>query len=814
MFWELRTSARNLLRSPGFSSAAVATFALGIGGTVAMFSIVHAVVLRPLAYPDSDRLISIREVVAKVSHLYPSIPVTAGHFDRWEKRMKSFDGIGAMTATTRNLTGSGDPERLGVVWTTVGLFSALGVQPQLGRWFTAEEGKPGGPDVVVISDSLWRRRFLADPAIVGKRIVLDGVPYEIVGVFPAGMPFPKGHELHPLVSLPRRADVFQPVRFTARDLVEHDFNYAVIARLRPGVAIDQARAEIAVHMAELGQQGEERFEVQALIEPLHSVIAGGSRQSLFVLLGAVGFVLLIVCVNVANLTLVRVNRRRRELAIRAALGASLTGLIRHSLSESLVLCCAGGLMGSLLALWIVDLVKKTAPIEVPRLDEASVDGAVLLFSLCISVLAALVSGLLPALRSAAAAPRDTLETGSRGNTEGVRGVRTRGALIGLEVALSTVLLITAGLFLRSFIKIIGVERGFDTENIVAVDLSLPTSKYQERAAANAFFRRVRDSVRDLAGVAQAGYVSILPLTLESDISMVIKEGAQHLPMVEQPVSTFRTVSPEYFPAFGIPLRRGRLFVEDGEKERVVVIGESVAARVWPGENAIGKRFARGGTDVKDPANWWRVIGVAGDVRAKGLDREPEHIVYMPYWQRGASDLSLVVRTAVHPSAVAASIRQRVWRVDPDVPVPPIRTMEKILSESVAQRKFQAILVAVFAFVAMLLASIGIYGVVAYAVAGRRAELGVRIALGATAPQLRRLIISQGMWPIAAGLGAGLPAAAAVAHLLRGFLFGVSALDPLSFSAVPLLLLAVSLLACLLPAWRAGRIDPMHALRYE
>jgi putative ABC transport system permease protein len=376
------------------------------------------------------------------------------------------------------------------------------------------------------------------------------------------------------------------------------------------------------------------------------------------------------------------------------------------------------------------------------------------------------------------------------------------------------LLVTAGLFLRSFAKTIGVDRGFDAENIAAVDLSLPAGKYRQREDANAFFRRLRDSVRELPGIVQAGYVSMLPLTAEGDISTFVKEGSQHLPFLEQPVVTYRTVSPEYFPTMGIPLRSGRLFVEDGEKERAAMISESVAARVWPGESAMGKRFVRGGNDVKDPANWWRVIGVVGDVRAKALDKEPEMIVYMPYFQRGAGNLSLVVRTAMDPNAAAAAIRERVWRVDSEVPVPPVRTMDRIVSDSVSHRRFQAILVAIFAALAMLLASIGIYGVIAYAVAGRRAELGVRVALGATAPQLHRLVIAQGMWPVAAGLAVGMLGAASVARLLRGFLFGVSALDPLSFSAVAALLLAISLAACFVPARRAGRIDPMHALRYE
>lgn len=733
-----------------------------------MFSIVNSVMLRPLNYPEPGRLVFISETIPKVSHLYPSVPATAGHLVRWQKEMRSFEGAGGIDSTTLNLTGAGEPERLGAVAMTWEFLHVLGLRPQLGRWFLAEEGKPDGSNVAILSDSLWRRRFGADPGIVGKKIQLDSKPYEVVGVTPRGMTFPRGGQLHHLVRLPERADVFVPLRFTASQIEnqEGDYNYGVVARLRKGVTLEQARAEMAVLMAAVSKENRLKVEVRAQIEPLQQALVGNAGRGLLVLLGAVGFVLLIVCVNVANLTLVRATGRRREIAIRAALGASRWQLVRHLMIESLTLALLGGALGMVAALWIVDLLVSRVPVELPRIEESAVDWGVLFYALLLCVGAAGLFGILPAWQISHALPRESLQAGSR-HTDGPRGGRLRGVLVSIEVALSTVLLVGAGLLLASFWKLMNVDRGFEVQNVVAADLSLPDSKYHEPKQRRSFFRRVLEGVEPLPGVLHAGYVSILPLTREGDISMVIKEGGPDVPLIERPITTYRKVSSGYFPSLGIPLRRGRLFTDEGEKESVAVISEGIAARVWPGQDPVGKRFQRGG-DSQSP--WWRIVGVVGDVRAKGLDKDPELMIYQPYWQRGSSDLSLVVRTSMDPDAIAAAIRQQVWRVDPDVPVPPLRTMERIVSDSVSQRRFQATLVGAFALTALLLASIG--------------------------------------------LAAGVAAAVALSQLLAGLLFQVSPLDPATFILVPVLLLMVAALACYAPARRATRTDPIEALRYE
>jgi len=805
---ELRHAFRTLGMARGFALAAVASLALGIGANVAMFSLVNAILLRPLPYPNADRLAFITTIIPKVSHLYPSVPVNASHFVRMREQMKTVDAIGTAFPMNGNLTEAGPPENLGGLGISHGFMEALGVTAQLGHWFTADEDKPGGPRMVVISDSLWRLRFSANPSILGAKIILSGRDYQVIGVAPRNLVLPHGNQLHVLLKFPARVDFFLPARFTAAQLEQENFNYAVVAALKHGATIRQAQAELDVVMASVTKDNPERVEMRGHIQPLHQTITGDARQGLVILLVAVGLVLLIVCVNVANLTLVRATGRRRDLAIRAALGASKPRLIAHSLAESFLLSVTGGTLGVLFALWIKDLVISRAPIDLPRLSETTIDGNVLAFAVALSLFTALLSGMLPALRVAAVPPQEALQSATRGNTEGPRGGRLRTSLVALEVALSTVLLICAGLLLTSFQRVLNVNRGFEAENIVSVDLALPGAKYQNRPDRWKFYKQVRDGVYTLPGIVHAGYISYLPLTNQSDLSMVDTETNQNVPMIERPIANWRPTTPAYFPAMGIALKSGRLFMDE-EAENVTVISEGLARRVWPGRNPVGEKLRRNGDN-----RWFRIVGVVGDVRSIGLDKEPPIVAYLPLWQRDSNEMTLVVRSAVDPSAIAAGLRETVWAVDRDIPVPELRTMARVISDSLAVRRFQALLVTCFAAVALLLASIGIYGIVAYSVLQRRAEIGVRLAMGATHADVMRIMLRNGMAPVAIGLVAGVVGAAATARLVSTLLFQVRALDPFTFVVVPLLLAAVGALACYVPARRVTRVDPLEALRYE
>ncbi|MBL8230380.1 MAG: ABC transporter permease [Bryobacterales bacterium] len=807
-------SIRSLAKSPGYALAAISSLALGIAGNAAMFSLVYSVMLKPLSYHEPERLMVISEFLPKFSNLYPTVPVSAGHYARIRDEAKSFEAVAALDEGNGSmaLTGSGEPERLGMVRMTHQLFDVLGVRPALGRTFTLEESREGAPNVVILSDSVWRRRFSADPAILGKRILLDGVPYEVIGVTKQRMLFPSGNQLHPLVNLPERPDIFLPLRLRQADLEnpEDNFNYAVIARLRPGSTEAAARAEFAVLFASITKRSG-KLEMYGHMRSLHSTLLGEAGPALWILMAAVGVVLLIVCVNVANLSLVRATVRSREMAIRSALGARPLQLVKQSLAESLLLSLAGGLAGVVVALWIVELLVARAPVYLPRLEETAVDRTVLLFCLGLCVATTLLFGLLPALRIASARAADVLAPGSRGNTDGPRGARLRATLVSFEVGLSAVLLICAGLLLTSFVKLMRVDRGFQSENVLGVDLDLPHQRYDANPKRRQFFQTLRESAAALPGVQQAGYISMLPLRDQREISVVFVEGmAKSATLAELPVATYRSVSNEYFPALSIGLRSGRLFRDD-EKEMVALISEKFARQVFAGQDPIGKRFRRG---TEDDNPWLRVIGTVGDVRSEGLQKEPPMMVYQPYWQNNASALTLVVRSEQRPESIASALRQAVWQLDPQIPVPPIVSMERVVGQTVSNRRFQAMLVAMFALVALVLACIGIYGVVSYAVAQRRAEMGVRMAMGASESDIRRLVLTQGLMPVWTGLLAGVTGALALSRLLAGALFGVSAVEPAVYASVVLTLLIIAALACYLPARRASRVSPMTALRYE
>jgi predicted permease len=807
---DLRFAARMLRKNPGFSAIAIATLALGIGANTAIFSVVDAVILRPLAYPDAGRLFAIHEIVPKFSRFAPLIPVNGAHFLEWRKSVNSFEELALLNGYTVNLTGANEPERVPMARVSSNLFPMLGVQAQLGRTFTAEEDRSGHDRVVVLDDALWRRRFGGDRNVIGRMIALDGASYEVIGVLPGNLRFPKLSQLFALSIAEERPEIWKPLALRDSELESlGDFDFACIARLKRGISGAQASAELNAVQARITNQMPEKVELKASLVPLREQITGRSRTGLELMLGAIGAVLLIGCVNIANLLLARASARRREIAIRSAIGAGSGRLMRQMLAESLLLSGLGGLLGVAIAYGAVRLILEYAPVDLPRLDEVRLDWRVLGFTVAISVLSGLFFGLLPAWRASRTDPQEAMKSGARGTTAGRSSGRLRSALVGVEVGLGAMCLIAGGLLLHSFIKLLQVDRGFEVRRIVTVALNLPDSRYSSTQKRAAFFRAVLEQVGALPGVVSAGISNMLPLGGEGNNNLLSVEGAT-VPFTERPLADVRQVNPEYFRTMGIPLRAGQMFSEADRDRKVMLVSAMTAERVWPGQSPIGKRVRIG----DEKAELMEVTGVVGDVRGVSLNKGATMTVYVPYWQRCNSSESLAVKTAADPAALSPSIRNVIRRMDPDLPAPAFRTMEDIMAESVAQRRFQMNMVALFAVAAMLLASLGIYGVVAYSVTQRTNEMGIRLALGAQPGSLRRMVARECLLPVAIGLGAGVAISMAMGRVLGSLLFGVNASDPITIAGVVALLGVVGAAASYIPARRATLVDPVRALRYE
>jgi predicted permease len=807
---DLRFALRLLTRNPGFSVVAIATLALGIGANTAIFSVVDHVLLRPLPYRDSDRLYVVHEVVPQFAHVAPLVPVNAMHFRAWRRHVRSFDRMALIGGVALNLTGTGDPERLAGARVSPALFAMLGVRPQLGRLFVEAEDRPGRDAVVVIDHELWKLRFGADPRVLGRKVVLDGRPYEVIGVLPPDFRFPKLASLYAMTIAEARPQIWKPFALKDDELeTMGDFNYACIVSLRPGVSLAQAAAELGAAQKTISDTVGEHIELLASLVPLQDQITGRSRTGLHLLLGAVGVVLLIGCVNIANLLLAQTTGRRREIAIRSAIGASGARLVRQMLVESLVLSLIGGAGGVFVSYTAVEAIRLWAPIDLPRLDEVAVDARVLLFGVALSVAAGLLCGLLPALRFARADPQDAMKAGARGTTASPRHARVRTLLVAGEIALSTVCLSAAGLLLHSYVKLLAVDAGFDAQQVVTVEINLPPSRYPDLPRRSALLRSALDAVRMVPGVTSVGVSNQLPLGGEGGNNLVAPEGFTGS-FTDRPLADIRQVNPDYFRTLGVPLRSGRVFAEADRAYLVALVSALAAERLWPGQDPVGKRMQMGGDDTP----LLQVIGVVGDVRGISLDKAPTMTVYVPYWQRFQSQALLAVRTPLDTGVVASDVRLALRRIDPELPIPAFRTMEDIVSVSVAERRFQTELVMLFGLVAALLASLGIYGVVSYSVAQRTGELGIRMALGAVPAGLRWLMLRQCLVPVAAGLACGLAASAMTGRLLSSLLFGVRAVDPVTITAVALGSSAIAAVAGYIPARRATRVDPVVALRQE
>ena len=803
MMGDLRYALRMLAKSPVFSLIAVLTLALAIGANTAIFSVVNAVLLRPLPYPQSEQLV-------RVFGTQPTLdeaPTSPANFLEWREENQVFERIGTWTGQGFNLLGGDKPERVIGARVSADLLQLLRVQPELGRLFTNEEDQEGRGQVVILSHDFWRSRFAGDPNALRQTIILNDQPYTVVGVMPPGFAFPS-----------TRAQVWVPVAFNAAERKTRDTNYIdVVARLKPGVSIEQARANMdAVARSQAERYPRTNTGIGVKVVSLHEQIVGDVRPMLVVLLAAVGFVLLIACANIANLLLARAATRQREMAIRGALGASRSRVVRLLLTESIVLAFVGGAVGLLLAIWSLDLLVSLKPANLPRLAEIGINRTVFLFTLGVSVVTGLLFGLAPAWQVSKTDLNEGLKESGRGGTDSPRRQRVRAVLVVSEVALSLVLLVGAGLMMRSFSRLLAVDPGFKADHVLTSFVSLPSSKYPKREDQTAFFDRLLDRLRNVPGVSAAGLVTDLPLYGGGSTGFDV-EGRPSAPPGQRAMTDYRITSPDYFAAMGMKLLKGRAFshYDNESAPGVVIINETMATRFFPGEEPLGKRINMSG----DPPDLREIVGVVGDVRNYGVDADVKPEAYVPFLQSApeylsnvVSALTIVMRSAIEPTALGAALREQVQALDKDQPVSEIKTMEWYLAASMAQRRFNMFLLGGFAGLALVLAAVGIYGVIAYTVTQRTHEMGIRIALGAKGGDILRLVFRNAMLTTVAGIVIGLAAAFGLTRLLQSLLYQVTATDPLVFAVIPILLLAVAVVATYIPARRAMKVDPVTALR--
>ncbi|HYY97748.1 MAG TPA: ABC transporter permease [Pyrinomonadaceae bacterium] len=805
-FWQdLRYGLRALRKHPGFTAVAVTALALGIGANTAIFSVVNTVLLRPLPYKDPDRLVMVWEDDTK--HGYPRDTPAAANYVDWREQNGVFEGMAALADQSFNLTGMGDPERLEGKRASANLFNILGVEPLLGRGFLPEDDQPGAGRVVVLSHGLWQRRFGADPKVIGRALELNGQSYTVVGVMPPSFQFPSPED-----------ELWVPIAFTQQEAASRGRHYLnVVARMKPGVSVEQAQAEMSTIAARLQQQYPDyNTELGAVVVPLHEQVVGDIRPALLVLLGAVGFVLLVACANVANLLLARAAARQKEIALRVALGASRARLVRQFLTESVLLAALGGVVGLLLALWGVNLLKAFIPDSISQVKAIAVDAKVLGFTLLVSLLTGLIFGLAPATQSSNFNLNETLKEGGRDTASGSRGKRIRSLLVVAEVAVSLVLLIGAGLLINSFLRLRSVEPGFKPGNLLTMGVELSEQKYPDLARRTAFYDDLISRVEALPGVRSASVTNWIPLVSQGDSVGVSVDGLPDPGPGKKPIVVTRIVGPHYFKTMGIQLVRGRDFDERQDRvdaPAVVVVSEATARRFWPGEDPVGKRITPGTPTT--PEDWCQVIGVVKDVRQFDLAAEPRPQMYLNYPQADFfAPRHLVVSTSVDPLGLAGAVRKAVWEIDRDQPVSNVRTMEDVLSESLARQRFSMLLLGVFAGLALVLAAVGLYGVMSYTVAQRTREIGVRMALGAQTGHVLRLVVAQGLKLALVGVALGLVAAFMLTRVMSSLLFGVSPTDPATLAVISLVLVGVALLASYIPARRATKVDPLVALRHE
>ncbi len=797
---DLRYALRQLRRSPGFAAAAIVTLALGIGANSAIFSFVDNLLFRPLPYAEPERLVEVNHHYPSLNGLQASISVRG--FELYQEELDALERLAVQTGWGVNLTGDGEPERLMGALVSVNFFRTLGVPPALGRDFLPEEAERGSHRVAILSDGLWRRRFGADPDAIGRAVRLNGEPYQIVGVMPRGFrPF-----------YGRNAELFAPLAPTAEQREASFTNEWLTAtgRLAPGATLGRARAEAGRLAGRLRVQEELPDDWNITVTPLDERARAGIRSALLVLLGAVAFVLLIACANVANLLLARAASRSREIAVRLALGAGRRHLVRQLFTEGLVLSLAGAAAGLLLAYATVGAVTGTEALAVPRIDEVSLDARVVGFTALLAVATALLFALIPAFRSARTDVQGSLREGARGTSGDRSGVLVRRALVVLEFALAVSLVVGAGLMIKSFARLTSVDPGFRPERLLTFHLALPESEYTSDTARVAFHDRLLEELAALPDVESAATTTVLPFSGGWSTGSFTVEGHEPARGEPNPWGDIRIVSPDFARTMGIPVLRGRFLTEADAMgaERAVVVDEEMVRRFWPDRDPIGQRISF------DEENWWSVVGVVGHTAHEGLDADPRVQLYFPARRLGPSGMWYVLRTRDRPLGVMPSVRATLRTVDEDQPVSEVATMEARMAEVVGPRRLSAVLLAAFAAVALLLAATGAYGVLSFAVHQRTRELGVRMAMGANRRAVLRMVMAQGLRLALLGVALGLAAALLLTRLLASQLYGVGAGDPSTFALVTLLLVGVATLSTLLPALRATRVDPLVALRAD
>lgn len=808
LWQDLRYGVRMLLKTPGFALVAIFTLALGIGANTAIFTVVNALLLRPLPYPEAERLVVVnttmrRETVEVRATSYPD-------FVDWRDQNTVFEQIAARVINSFSLLGDGEPERVNGELVSANYFSLLGVQVARGRTFLPEEDRtPATHRVAVVGYGLWQRRYGGNPKLVGQTIQLSDGNYTVVGIMPEGF---RG--------ISDQAELWLPMMMISsaretRDLQTRDQRWhSAIARLKPGVSLQQAQAELDTIARRLEQTyPDSNANRGVLVAPLHEQLFGSMQLMLWILLGAVGCVLLVACANVANLLLQRAATRQKETAIRLALGATPRRLIRQLLTESLLLAVSGGVLGMLVALWCMDFLVALSPVTFPSFVKLTLDARVLGFSLLISVLTGVLFGLAPALQAARPALNEVLKDGGRGTSGGLGRSRLLGSLVVAEIALALVLLIGAGLMIRSLQHLQAVDPGFDSAQLLTLRFSLPAQKYHSEQAAT-FNQQLRERLQTLPGVQAVALSSDLPLSGNTSAGPVELEGQSVVPAGSEIRMYRHRVTPGFFATLSIRLVKGRDFTADDHAQapKVIIVSESLAQRYWPGQDPIGKRLREHGSD--NP--WWSIVGVAAEVKYRGLPQNPnaDPDVYFPLLQRPTNNLSLAVRVEADPAGLINAIRSELQKLDPDLPVFSVTTMAQQVARQTTQARFSTWLLSIFGGLALVLAAVGIYSVMAYAVEQRTHEIGIRLALGAKTGDVLKLVIGQGMKLALLGVALGVGAALALTQLLTRLLFGVAAADPLTYAVIAVALASVALLACWLPARRATRVDPLVALRYE
>jgi putative ABC transport system permease protein len=801
---DLRYGFRMLYKSAGFSAVAIITLALGIGATTAIFSVVDAVLLRPLPYANPERLATLWMMNSKDGN--PENPVSLQDYDEFRNQNRSFEEMAAAsTRWTFNLTGGSEPEMVTGAYGSASLFPALGVNAVAGQAYSPDQDRKGAAPVAVISHALWQRQFGSDPEIAGKILRLSGNPYTITGVLPAGFQFIEEADVWLPMSLNQFAERGRSVRFLT-----------VVGRLKPGVTLGQAQSDIQTIATGLEQQyPASNAGFGARLVGLHKQVTKNISTILFVLLGAVLFVLIIACVNVANLLLARSTARQKEIAIRAALGASRRRIIRQMLTESALLALVGGGAGLLLSFWAIDLLLALSPQTLPRQSDIGLSGGVMAFALGLSLLTGMIFGLAPAVGASKPNLNETLKEGGRSSGANSRTRHFRSALVVTEIALALVLLVGSGLLIRSFMKLLDVNPGYSTENVLTFTTLLPQPKYPQSQQRAAFYRQLEERIKTMPEVVSMGAVTRLPLLSPANNNVTVEVEVEGRPMPEggRPEIDFRRATTDYFPTMGIPLVSGRMLSEQDAATTgppVIVINEAMARGLWPGESAIRKRVKP--TLSTPDAPWMEVVGVVGNVRHLAIDIEPRPEMYLHYMTAPLFNPIIVVRASGDPMALVPAIRSQVRALDPELSIAYVNTMEQLAARSISGRKFSMTLLGVFAGVAFLLAAVGIYGVISYTVTQRTHEIGIRMALGATSRDVLRMIFGHAMLLAGAGIVVGLVAARALTTLMSSILYEVSAADTVTFAIIPLVIAGMTLLASYIPARRAMKVDPMVALR--